>query len=73
MRTLVRFLRTPEGAIGATLLAFLVLVALTAPLFFPADPLSIVNRAMLRPFTDPASPLGTDRLGRDVLAQLMHT
>jgi peptide/nickel transport system permease protein len=50
----------------------LVVVAVLAPVVFPRDPLSIVGSPLISPFTDAATPLGTDRLGRDVLAELMH-
>lgn len=46
--------------------------ALLAPLVFPGDPQAIVGRPLLPPLTEPALPLGTDRLGRDVLAGLVH-
>ena len=72
MSLLGRFLRSPEGVAGLVLLGLLVLVALLAPVFFPRDPLSIAGPALLPPFQDGAFPLGTDRLGRDVLAGLMH-
>lgn len=64
--------RSGEGVVGASLLGCFVLVALTAPLFFPGDPLAIVAKPLIRPFTDGAHVLGTDRLGRDVLAELAH-
>lgn len=72
MTSLTRFLRSREGVIGLVVLAILVAAALLAPFVFPDDPLSIVGRPLLRPFQDPALPLGTDRLGRNVLAELMH-
>lgn len=67
-----RFLRSPEGLIGAALLGMLALAALLAPLLFPHDPLSIAGPAMLTPFRDWSLLLGTDRLGRDVLAGIFH-
>jgi len=67
-----RLSRSPEGQAGLVLLGLLVLAALLAPVLFPDDPLSIAGPALLRPFADPAFPLGTDRLGRDVLAGLFH-
>ena len=67
-----RFLRTPEAVAGALILAALVAMALAAPLLFPRDPLSIAGPALLPPFQDWSLPLGTDRLGRDVLAELFH-
>ena len=72
MRAMRRLLATPEGATGFAVLALLVLVALLAPVLSPGDPLRIAGRALTAPFSDPAFPLGTDRLGRDVLAGLIH-
>ena len=72
MSTLVRLLRSPEGAIGLAVLCLLALTALFAGVLFPRDPLSIVGPALLPPFSDASLPLGTDRLGRDVLAELVH-
>ncbi|TIM19862.1 MAG: ABC transporter permease subunit, partial [Mesorhizobium sp.] len=68
MSPLRRFLRTPEAIAGAIILAALFAMALTAPLFFPGDPQAIAGPALLPPFQDWSLPLGTDRLGRDVLA-----
>lgn len=68
----IRLLRSPEGLAGLVLLSFPVFAALAADLLFPADPLSIAGPALLQPFVDAAHPLGTDRLGRDVLAGLVH-
>ncbi|MBN8243874.1 ABC transporter permease [Nitratireductor aquimarinus] len=67
-----RLLHSPEGVAGLCLLVLLAAMALAAPLLFPGDPLVIVGRPLTAPFTDPALPLGTDRLGRDVAAGLMH-
>ena len=72
MRLLRNLLQTPEGATGLCLLVVLALVALLAPVLSPGDPLRIAGRALTVPFTDPAFPLGTDRLGRDVLAGIVH-
>jgi peptide/nickel transport system permease protein len=72
MTLLARLIRTPEGATGVAILALLAAAALAAPFLFPRDPLSIVAAPLIRPFQDAAVPLGTDRLGRDLLAQLVH-
>lgn len=72
MNFFIRLFRSPEGAAGLIILAALVMVALTAPILFPGDPLRIAGPALLPPFADAGLPLGTDRLGRDVLAGLMH-
>ncbi|MCG8273601.1 ABC transporter permease [Aquamicrobium sp. NLF2-7] len=72
MSAIKRLLRSPAGVAGLVLLALLVLAALSAPLLFPGDPLAIAGPPLTPPFTDPAFPLGTDRLGRNVLAGLFH-
>jgi peptide/nickel transport system permease protein len=72
MNGLKRLLRSPAGGAGLVLLALLVLAAVSAPFLFPGDPLAIASSPLTPPFTDPAFPLGTDRLGRNVLAGLFH-
>lgn len=65
-------LSRPEGMLGAILLAVLLLIAALAPWIAPGDPLALVARPLILPFTDAAHPLGTDRLGRDLLSALIH-
>ena len=72
MSILRAMIATGEGAVGLTVLGCLALVALAAPLLFPGDPLAIAGPALLPPFSDPAHLLGTDRLGRDVLVELVY-
>ena len=72
MSVFSRLVRSPEGAIGLAVLCLLALAALFAGVFFPGDPLAIVGPALVPPFSDASLPLGTDRLGRDVLAELVH-
>ncbi len=72
MRLARRLMATPEGAIGLVLLILLAAVASLAPVLAPGDPLRIAGHALITPFTDPAFPLGTDRLGRDVFSGLLH-
>lgn len=67
-----RLLMVPEGLAGTLILLLLAAAAVAAPYLFPRDPLSIAGPALLAPFQDAAHPLGTDRLGRDVLAGLFH-
>jgi peptide/nickel transport system permease protein len=69
---LSRLLATSEGLAGLSMLAILVAVALAAPWLAPGDPLAISGDPLLRPWQDMAHPLGTDRLGRDVLSALIH-
>ena len=65
-----RFLGNPRVIVGLAWLAIVVVVALLANILAPRDPFSIVAT----PFIPPGRAvwLGTDSLGRDVLAGLMH-
>jgi peptide/nickel transport system permease protein len=72
MRVLRRFLADRAGRIGLAGLLLVLGMALTAGWLFPGDPQAIAGPAQLPPFQDPAHWLGTDRLGRDVLAELFH-
>jgi peptide/nickel transport system permease protein len=69
---LARFFGRPAGMVGAALLGIVVLAAIFAPLIAPGDPLAMAGRPLLQPFTDWRFPLGTDRLGRDLTAELLH-
>ncbi|PWB81617.1 MAG: ABC transporter permease [Methylocystaceae bacterium] len=57
---------------GALTLLMEIGVAVAAPVLYPGDPFDMVGAPMLRPFVDPAFPLGTDLLGRDLAAGLVH-
>lgn len=67
-----RLLASPTGALGLALLALAVLIALFGPLIRPGDPLRIVAEALIPPASDPRYPFGTDGLGRDLLAGILH-
>ncbi|MDT6941761.1 ABC transporter permease [Brucella pseudogrignonensis] len=67
-----RYFGSGEGIAGAIILLALMASALLATLLFPGDQLRIVATPMLAPFDNASFPLGTDRLGRDVLAELFH-
>lgn len=67
-----RFARNRGALVGAVVILIVALAAILAPLFFPTDPLRIVAQPELWPGQDPAFPLGTDSLGRDMLAMLVH-
>jgi peptide/nickel transport system permease protein len=71
-RRLRAFLRNPTFVAGMAILAFFVLVAIFAGILFPGDPQDMVAQPLLWPGDDPQFPLGTDTLGRDVLAQLAY-
>ena len=67
-----RLLRSPEALLGLAMIVLFAGAALLAPWLFPRDPLAIAGPPLLAPFSDAALPLGTDRLGRNVLAGLFH-
>ena len=72
MDFLARFARNRGALVGAVVIVALAMIAILAPLFFPGDPLRIVAQPELWPGEDPAFPLGTDSLGRDILAMVVH-
>lgn len=69
---LVSFARHPKAIIGLSIFAVVILAGLLAPIIRPGDPLSIVGQPGLWPGDAAAFPLGTDTLGRDVLAGVIH-
>ncbi len=69
---LQRFLRHPSGMIGAVTLTFIILCALSAGVLFPEGPWRMVARPMLWPGQNPALPLGTDPMGRNLLAGVVY-
>lgn len=60
----------PLRTLAAVALALPLAAALLAPLLFPGDPRQPVATPFIAPM--PAHPLGTDDLGRDLLAALAH-
>ncbi|NTJ62171.1 ABC transporter permease [Agrobacterium rhizogenes] len=71
-RELKIFLSNPNALFGIAVLATIVLAALLAPILYPGDPLEMVARPFFWPGQNPAYPLGTDSMGRDVLAGILH-
>ncbi len=69
---LAAFLRHPGAVIGLVILALVVAAALLAPVLYPTSPWRMVQRPFVPPFTLERVPLGTDALGRDIAAGLMH-
>ncbi len=70
--SLRRFLTDPKAIIGLTILIVTVAAALLAPVLFPRDPWQMVSRPFLPPFQDARYWLGTDMLGRDILAGIAY-
>jgi peptide/nickel transport system permease protein len=58
--------------VGAGLLLAMLAMALLGPWLYPQGPWTVVGVPMIWPGTDAAWPLGTDALGRDILAGLLH-
>ena len=67
-----RLSRDPVAMIALAVILLIVLAAIFAPLIAPADPIkgSMIRR--LRPIGFPGYPLGSDELGRDMLARLIY-
>ncbi|WP_311970695.1 ABC transporter permease [Pseudomonas baltica] len=73
MKQLLRNLaRQPSAWVGGIMLLLVAGAALSASLWFPGDPLEMVGAPYLAPGEDGDLPLGTDLMGRDLLAGLLH-
>jgi peptide/nickel transport system permease protein len=65
-----QFGRSPAGVTGATVLLILVLTTAFGPTFYGIDPLDLAGAPFMPPGAD--AWLGTDYLGRDILAGLIY-
>lgn len=65
-----RYRRNKGGVVGVLILSAVLLLALAAPVLQPGDPWEVKGRPLLPPSI--AFPMGTDVLGRDVLAGVLH-
>lgn len=57
---------------GSVIILGVIVTALLAPVLYPANPLRIVTRPDIWPFSDPRYPLGSDALGRDIAAIMAY-
>ncbi|GAA0413123.1 ABC transporter permease [Cocleimonas flava] len=64
--------RNKVAMVGFGILFLLVIIAIFGPYLYDGSPWKMVQRPFLPPFQDSKFPLGTDTLGRDVLAGLIH-
>lgn len=71
-RPLLSWLRDPFLCVATFILIGAISVAITANLIYPTDPLDMVAPALLWPGQDMDYPLGTDALGRDLAAGIVH-
>lgn len=69
--TLKRLLRSPSAVAGAVIVLLLILAGIFAPLLTPFDPVRQDLRSVLQP-PSATHLLGTDNLGRDVLARILY-
>jgi peptide/nickel transport system permease protein len=65
-------LRNPNAIIGLLIIIAIVAMAALASVFYPTDPMNMVARPFLWPGQDARFPLGTDSLGRDLTAGILH-
>jgi len=65
-----RFARNRLALAGLIFLAILVVLVALAPQLYPGDPFAIMDKPFLRPFDKYL--LGTDALGRDIAAGIVH-
>jgi peptide/nickel transport system permease protein len=67
-----RFRRNRGALVGLAIVFAIVTMAVVAPFLYPDDPFDMVAQPFLWPFQDRAFPLGSDTLGRDLIAQIFH-
>ncbi|MCO5131592.1 MAG: ABC transporter permease [Xanthobacteraceae bacterium] len=67
-----RFRRNRAALLGLILFAIVVLMAAFADVVTPGDPLRNAGPPLTAPLVLSANPLGTDQLGRDVMAGIFH-
>lgn len=64
--------RSLPALVGGLLLLAILAMALSAGWLYPGDPLDMVAEPFIHPFTKAEHPLGSDMLGRDLLAGIFH-
>lgn len=67
-----RWYLQPSIWLGGGILAVVFAAALLAGTLYPGDPLDMVGAPFTWPGTDAGAPLGTDLMGRDLAAGLVH-
>lgn len=72
MSFFARFAQNRGALVGLIILLAIILMAILAPLLFPESPWRMVQRPFLPPLQTDGFPLGTDTMGRNVAAGLMH-
>ena len=67
-----RMLRNPMAVVGLGILLLFAAMAAAGPLLYPQGPWTMIGKPFAWPGELPAAPLGTDALGRDMLAGILH-
>lgn len=67
-----QFLKNKGAVLGSIFILFVIIAALFAHLFYPTDPLRMVATPEIWPFQTWKYPLGTDSMGRDIAAMIIH-
>ncbi|MFC0246096.1 ABC transporter permease [Falsochrobactrum ovis] len=67
-----RFRRNRAAVLGLMIFIIVVAIAVLAGIITPGDPLRRAGNPLVWPFTNMATPLGTDQLGRDIMAGIFH-
>jgi len=67
-----RFRRNRAAVLGLVLFVIVVLMAALADAVTPGDPLRNAGPPLTAPLVLAANPLGTDQLGRDIMAGIFH-
>lgn len=69
---LLRLLRNPVALAGLVILLLVAAMAASGPILYPQGPWNMIGKPFSWPGELPAAPLGTDALGRDILAGILH-
>ncbi|MBA2777531.1 ABC transporter permease [Billgrantia kenyensis] len=72
MSFFARFAQNRGALVGLVILFAIILMAILAPFLYPDSPWRMVQRPFLSPMEVDGFWLGTDTMGRDVAAGLMH-
>ena len=67
-----RYRRNRAAVLGLILLGLVIVLAAVAGFYEPVDPLRRAGEPLTWPFQTWDTPLGTDQLGRDILAGVLH-
>ena len=72
MSFFARFAQNHGALVGLFILIAIILMAVSAPLVYPESPWRMLQRPFLPPLEVDGFPLGTDTMGRNVAAGIMH-